>query len=138
MKVLIVDDHPIVVSGCRALLAGEKDFEVMAASCAGDALRAWADHAPDIAVVDINLPDMSGFELTRQLVEADQNARVLVFSMNDDPIYAARALASGARGYLSKNDDPQRFREALETVAKGRSERPWRDLYTAGRDILGA
>ena len=119
MKVLIVDDHPIVVSGCRSLLAPESDFEVISASNAADALAAWSRHAPDVAVVDINLPDLSGFELTRRLLAADADARILVFSMNDDPMYAAQAIASGAKGYLSKNDDPAVFRKAVEDVAAG-------------------
>lgn len=119
MKVLIVDDHPIVISGCRALLAGESDIEVLSASTAAEARRAFAEHKPDVTVIDINLPDGSGFELTRQLVDDDGAARILVFSMNDDPVYAARALASGAKGYLSKNDDPSCFRAAIEVVAGG-------------------
>lgn len=119
MKVLIVDDHPIVVSGCRALLAGKRELEVIAASSAAEGRRVFAEQAPDVTVVDINLPDISGFELTRQLIAAAPDARIVVFSMNDEPIYAAQALASGAKGYLSKNDDPMRFIQAIATVAAG-------------------
>lgn len=119
MKVLIVDDHPIVVSGCRALLAGMRELEVIAASSAGEGKRAFAEHTPDVTVVDINLPDVSGFELTRQLIAGAPEARILVFSMNDDPMYAAQALASGAKGYLSKNDDPMCFLQAITAVGAG-------------------
>lgn len=119
MKVLIVDDHPIVISGCRALLEETDEITVHAASTAAEARRAIAGHAPDVVVVDINLPDVSGFELTRQILAEDAGARVLVFSMNDDPLYASQALSCGARGYISKNDDPAHFRAALMTVAAG-------------------
>lgn len=119
MKVLIVDDHPIVVSGCRALFTDADAVTVLAASTAAEARHAIAGEAPDVIVIDINLPDLSGFELTRQILSENATARVLVFSMNDDPIYAAQAMSCGARGYISKNDDPAHFRQALMTVATG-------------------
>jgi two-component system, NarL family, invasion response regulator UvrY len=119
MRVLIVDDHPIVVSGCRAMLAGETDVEVFDA---GDAERAYARYfeiEPDVAVVDINLPGVSGFELTRRILRRDPGARIIVFSMNDDPVYASRAIEYGAKGYVTKNDDPLLFIDAIRTVADG-------------------
>ena len=124
MRILIVDDHPIVVSGCRAMLAGETDVEVFDA---GDAERGYArycDLAPDVAVIDINLPGVSGFELTRRILRRDPAARIIVFSMNDDPVYAARAIECGAKGYLTKNDDPLLFIDAVRAVAAGDSYLP--------------
>lgn len=118
MKVLIVDDHPIVVSGCRALLAGDR-VDIVSAATSAEGARLYATERPDVAVVDINLPDGSGFDLTRRILAEDAAARVLMFSMNDDPIYAARALECGALGYVSKNDDPEQFRRAIEEVAAG-------------------
>lgn len=123
MKVLIVDDHPIVVSGCRALLLAD-GVDMVAAGDAAEGARLYAEAAPDVAVVDINLPDESGFDLTRRIVAADPAARILVFSMNDDPIYAARALECGALGYVSKNDDPEQFRRAIVEVAAGATYLP--------------
>ena len=119
MRVLIVDDHPIVVSGCRAMLAAETDIEVFDA---GDAERGYQLHCdlkPEVAVVDINLPGVSGFELTRRILRRDESARIIVFSMNDDPVYASRAIECGARGYVTKNDDPLLFIDAIRTVAQG-------------------
>lgn len=118
MKVLIVDDHPIVVSGCRALLAGDR-VDIVSAATSAEGARLYATERPDVAVVDINLPDGSGFDLTRRILADDAAARVLMFSMNDDPIYAARALECGALGYVSKNDDPEQFLRAIEEVAAG-------------------
>lgn len=118
MKVLIVDDHPIVVSGCRALLAAD-GVEIVSAGDGASGARAYAAERPEVAVIDINLPDISGFDLTRRILAEDGSARVLMFSMNDDPIYAARALECGALGYVSKNDDPEQFRRAIGEVAAG-------------------
>ncbi|ULO23625.1 response regulator transcription factor [Methylocystis sp. SB2] len=119
MRVLIVDDHPIIVSGCAAMLAGEGDIDVVDARDAETGLAAFVAQKPDITVVDIGLPGVSGFELTRRILEADPQARVVVFSMNDDPIFAARAIQMGAKGYVTKNDDPYLLLTAVREVASG-------------------
>lgn len=119
MRILVVDDHPIVISGIRLLLAGDAGAEIVEARTSAEGYAAFIDSKPDVAVVDINLPDVSGFELTRRIVEKVPDARVIVFSMNDDPSFALRALDSGARGYVSKNDDPTEFRRAIFDVAGG-------------------
>jgi two-component system invasion response regulator UvrY len=119
MRVLIVDDHPIIVSGCTAMLAGEPDMEVFDARDAETGLQAYVEKRPDIAVVDIGLPGASGFELTRRILREDSRARIVVFSMNDDPIFAARAIDAGARGYVTKNDDPYLLLRAVREVAAG-------------------
>ncbi|PWB79980.1 MAG: DNA-binding response regulator [Methylocystaceae bacterium] len=119
MRVLIVDDHPIIVSGCTAMLAGEADIEVFDAGDAAAGLAAFVERRPDVAVIDINLPGASGFELTRRILRHDGAARIVVFSMNDDPIFAARAIEAGARGYVTKNDDPFLLLKAVREVAAG-------------------
>jgi len=119
MRVLIVDDHPIIVAGCAAMLAGEGDIEVFDARDAEAGLSAYVEKSPDIAVVDIGLPGASGFELTRRILRHDAGARIVVFSMNDDPIFAARAIQAGAKGYVTKNDDPFLLLRAVREVAAG-------------------
>ncbi len=119
MRVLIVDDHPIIVAGCAAMLAGEGDIEVMDARDAEAGLAAYIQHTPDAAVVDIALPGASGFELTRRILRFDARARIVVFSMNDDPIFASRALEAGAKAYVTKNDDPYLLLRALREVMAG-------------------
>lgn len=119
MKVLIVDDHPIVLSGCRALLAEADDMTMLEARDAAGAQEVYAAHHPEVAVVDINLPDISGFELARRLLIRDPEARIVMFSMNDDPMFAAQAIECGAKGYVSKSDDPSTFLEAIRQVARG-------------------
>src|ERR1700761_1194216 len=120
MRVLVVDDHPIVASGCRALFAGDDDVQVLDAPDAESGERLFADEQPDVCVVDINLPTVSGFELARRLLARTDTARIIMFSMNDDPVFAARAIEIGAKGYVSKSGDPCDLVEAITEVANGR------------------
>lgn len=119
MRVLIVDDHPVVVSGCKALLAGEPAIEVVDRADGEAGYSAYFEERPDVAVIDINLPGVSGLELCRRILERDSEARLVVFSMNDDPVFAARAIEAGAKGYIAKNDDPLLFAGAVRCVAEG-------------------
>ena len=119
MRVLIVDDHPIIVSGCRALLEGEPEVEVIEAQDGAAGFAAFFNLKPDVGVIDINLPGYSGLELLRRILEREPEARLVIFSMNDDPTVAARAIEAGAKGYIAKNDDPTLFAGAVKTVAKG-------------------
>ncbi len=119
MRVLIVDDHPIVASGCRALLAGEPEIAILEAADAESGERVFFAERPDICVLDINLPTVSGFELARRILARAASARIIMFSMNDDPVFAARAINSGAKGYVSKSGDPCDLVEAIREVGKG-------------------
>jgi DNA-binding NarL/FixJ family response regulator len=119
MRVLIVDDHPIVASGCRALMADDPDIVILEASSAETGLEAFVAERPDVCVLDINLPGVSGFELARRILAREPAARIIVFSMNDDPIFAARAIDSGAKGYVSKSGDPTDLVKAIRAVGDG-------------------
>lgn len=119
MRVLIVDDHPIVASGCRALLAGDGGIVIMEAADAEAGERIFATQHPDVCVIDLNLPTVSGFELARRILAREASARIIMFSMNDDPIFAARAIGIGAKGYVSKSGDPNDLVEAIRQVGNG-------------------
>jgi two-component system invasion response regulator UvrY len=119
MRVLIVDDHPIVASGCRALLAGDAGISILEASDAESGERVFVAEKPDVSVLDINLPTVSGFELARRILAHTASARLIMFSMNDDPVFAARAIEVGAKGYVSKSGDPNDLVEAIHEVGKG-------------------
>ena len=119
MRVLVADDHPIVMSGCRTVLADEPDIVLLEASDAESAERVFVAEHPDICLIDINLPTVSGFELARRVLERDAAARIIMFSMNDDPIFVARAIEVGAKGFVSKTGDPQDLVEAIHEVGKG-------------------
>ena len=119
MRILIVDDHRIVASGCRALFADDPEIVIVDASDAESGERAYREERPDICVLDINLPTVSGFELARRILERDASSRIIMFSMNDDAIFAARAIEIGAKGYVSKSGDPYDLVEAIREVGKG-------------------
>jgi len=118
-KVLIVDDHPVVLSGCRSLFAGDPSVKIEEASDAKTGHRAFIQKKPDVTVIDINLPDVSGFELMRRIRKDDPGARIIMFSMNYDPAFVVRAVELGAQGYVSKADDPRVLVKAVRKVAAG-------------------
>jgi DNA-binding NarL/FixJ family response regulator len=118
-RVLIVDDHPVVVSGCRSLFASDPSVRIDEAADAKCGQRAFAQKRPDVTVIDIKLPDVSGFELMRRIRKEDPEAKIIMFSMNDDPAFVVRAVEMGAQGYVSKSDDPKLFVKAVRKVAAG-------------------
>jgi DNA-binding NarL/FixJ family response regulator len=118
-KVLIVDDHPVVLSGCRSLFAGDSTVRIEEAADARSGHRAFVQKKPDVTVIDINLPDVSGFELMRRIRKEDPEARIIMFSMNDDPAFVVRAVEMGAQGFVSKGDDPRVLMRAVRKVAAG-------------------
>src|SRR5262249_37741888 len=97
----------------------EPNIEIGEAQDGASGFAAFFNLRPDVAVIDINLPGYSGFELLRRIVEREPEARLVIFSMNDDPSVAARAIEGGAKGYIAKNDDPALFAGAIKTVANG-------------------
>jgi len=121
VKVLIVDDHPIVRAGLRRLLAAQPEAEVWEAASGKEALSAFKRHRPDLVVLDLNLPDIGGLEIITRLKIADPAARIVVLSMHDDQIHVTRALQAGAAGYVSKNIPPEELLEAIGRVAGGRT-----------------
>jgi two-component system, NarL family, invasion response regulator UvrY len=119
LRVLVIDDHPIIISGCRALLETDPSAEILEAWDGPAGFAAFFDIRPDVALIDINLPGLSGLELLRRILQRAPEARLIIFSMNDDPVVAARAIEAGAKGYIAKNDDPALFAEAVRSVANG-------------------
>jgi CheY-like chemotaxis protein len=90
MKVLIVDDHPIVHAGLRRLIAAETDAEIAEAATANEALARFTEDRPDLVIMDLNLPGSGGLEMIRRMITEDTSARILVFSVHDDSIHVAR------------------------------------------------
>jgi DNA-binding NarL/FixJ family response regulator len=118
-RLLIVDDHPVVLSGCRSLFAGDSSVKIDEANDGKSGHRAYLHKKPDVTVIDINLPDVSGFELMRLIRKDDPQARIIMFSMNDDPAFVVRAVEMGAQGFVSKGDDPRLLVKAVRKVAAG-------------------
>lgn len=120
IKVLLVDDHAVVREGYRRLLERAGDIQVVGeATDASSAVQSCATLGPRVTVMDISLPDCSGIEATRRILAEQPDARVLVFSMHEDSIYARRALQAGARGYLTKGSAPEDLVDAVRRVAAG-------------------
>ena len=121
LKLLVVEDHPIVRSGLRRLLAAEGQPEIAEAANGQEAIARFREFRPDLVILDLNLPGISGVEVLGRLRVENPKVRVLVISMYDNPIYVARILEAGALGYVSKNAPPEQVLEAVRRVAAGRS-----------------
>ena len=120
MKLLIVDDHDIVRQGVRRLLSLLPDSEVSEAGTAEDGFDVYMRERPAVVVLDINLSGGSGLELLTRLRSADSDARIVMFSMHADPVYANRALRSGALGFVGKSASADELIEAVKAAANGR------------------
>jgi DNA-binding NarL/FixJ family response regulator len=117
--VLIVDDHPIVREGLRAVLATEPGIEVLGdCGCGEDAVRAAAELSPDVVLMDLRLPGLDGVGATRQIVAAG-HAAVLVLTTYDTDGDIARAIAAGAVGYLLKDAPRAELVAAVHATARG-------------------
>lgn len=101
------------------MFADDPDIEILEASDAESGLRVFEHEHPDVCVLDINLPTVSGYELARRILGRDACARLIMFSMNDDPVFAARAIEIGAKGYVSKSGEPKDLVDAIREVASG-------------------
>jgi two-component system invasion response regulator UvrY len=121
VSVLLVDDHAVVREGYRRLLERHGDIAVIGE--AGDAATAhslFCSREPQIVVMDITLPGTSGIEAMRRMLIYNPEARVLIFSMHEDTIFAKRALQAGAFGYVTKASAPTVLVEAIHAVAAGK------------------
>jgi len=120
VRLLIVDDHPIVRQGIVELLGRHKDIEVVAqAEDAQEGLALIRQQTFDLAIVDLSLRGLSGMELIKQLQAEYPSLPVLVLSMHDELFYAERALRAGARGYIMKQEALEKIDEAIKTVLSG-------------------
>jgi DNA-binding NarL/FixJ family response regulator len=118
IRVLLVDDHPIVLSGLSALVESDGDLELVAAvKTVADALAVPTE--PGVALLDLNLPDGDGITLGATLKQRWPRLRVVVFTMHADDQFVVRSLGSGLDGYLLKDSDPDDVLAAIHTAARG-------------------
>ncbi|PCH85977.1 MAG: DNA-binding response regulator [Piscirickettsiaceae bacterium] len=119
---MLVDDHAVVRAGYRHLMSTSSQIDVIAESdTAENACQLYAQLKPDVVVMDLNLPNMTGLECIRRIILQDSNAAILAFTIHDELIYLERALQAGAKGYLTKSCDPRLLLEGIEAIAKGRT-----------------
>jgi DNA-binding NarL/FixJ family response regulator len=122
IRVLLVDDHAIVRVGYRGLLEESGRIAVIGeATDADGAYKAYCETRPDVAVMDISLPGASGISALERILARAPQARVLMFSMHEDAIFATHALRAGARGYITKSSAPDVLVDAVLAVADGRT-----------------
>jgi two-component system invasion response regulator UvrY len=122
LRVLLVDDHAVVREGYRRLLERAEGITVVGeAGTASDGYQAFCRLEPDVVVMDISLPDVSGIEAMRRILAREPGARVLVFSMHEEAIFPTRAFQAGAKGYITKASAPEALVEAVRTVASDRT-----------------
>jgi DNA-binding NarL/FixJ family response regulator len=119
MKILLVDDHIVVREGVRRLLSSMDGVELSEAATGQEALALFRSERPELVLLDLNLAGIGGLELLRRLLAEDESAKVVVFSMHAEPMYAARALRIGARGYVSKSAGADELVTAVKRVAEG-------------------
>ena len=118
---LVVDDHPVFRQGLVALIRSEERYRVSGeAGSAEDALAALETSVPDIALIDISLTGQNGLDLVKTLKAAHPRILILIISMHDEAVYAARALKAGARGYVMKQEAASVMLEAIKTVLSGK------------------
>ena len=120
-SIFIVDDHPLVCEAIAGLINQQKDLAVC--GTAGEyraAMKAIAAARPEIVVVDISLIDKSGIDLIKDLRGLHPKMLAIVFSMHDESLYAERALASGARGYIMKSEPPEKIIDGIRQMLAGK------------------
>lgn len=120
IKVILVDDHAIVRAGFRMLLATEESILVVAETERGEEVwQLYAELHPDVVVMDLSMPGIGGLETIRRICLRDGKAKILAFSVHDEPVYVNRAMNAGAKGYISKNSAPSILIEAIHKIAAG-------------------
>jgi two-component system, NarL family, invasion response regulator UvrY len=120
IDVLLVDDHAVVRAGYKAYLAlSDKIRTIYEAERGEVACQLYQQFKPHIVIMDLSMPGIGGFESIRRLINRDPNCKILVFSIYNELIYATRAISAGAKGYITKNGDPEMLVSAVCQVASG-------------------
>ena len=122
ITIVLADDHAIFRQGLVPLFEAEQEMELLAQ--AGDGREAWGlieSFRPDVAILDISMPEMTGIEVTRRLVDAGIHTQVILLTMHDDPAAAFEAQEAGATGYVLKDNSFEELVQAVHTVVTGGS-----------------
>jgi two-component system, NarL family, response regulator NreC len=120
IRILLADDHAVVRHGFRMILEAQSDLEVVGEVSNGrEAVEAAANLQPDVAVMDVTMPELNGIEATRRMAEVAPRTRVLALSMHKDAVYVREILRAGARGYLLKDSAEDGFLNAVRAIARG-------------------
>jgi len=119
-RVILADDHPVVLAGLGGLIRAEDSMELVGEATTGlSALSLIREKGPDVAVIDISMPELNGIALTKRLACELPSVRVLILSLHEDRAYLNQALQAGARGYALKKSAPQNLLQAIRAVLIG-------------------
>jgi len=119
-RIILVDDHAVVRAGFRMLLATGEGIEVISEAARGEqAIQQYLELQPDVVVMDLSMPGIGGLETIRRIIQRDQEALILVFSVHHEQVYVNRALSAGAKGYITKNSAPEILAEAIAALMQG-------------------
>lgn len=119
MKILLVDDHTVVREGVRRLLPTFLEADVLEAKTGRDALALFRTEKPELVLLDLNLPGSGGLDLMRRLLIENPKTKILIFSMHTTPLYVAKAMQAGAKGYISKGASADELIEAIKQIMAG-------------------
>lgn len=120
IRILLVDDHAVVRAGYRLFLEGNEYIEIIAEAENGEkARKCYEELKPDVVVMDLSLPGISGIETAKRIISRHADAKILIFSMHTDTVFIDQALGAGARGYITKNSAPGVLIQAIIDVAHG-------------------
>ena len=119
-RILLIDDHPLFLDGVRAALTGADDLEIVGeAHDGGSGIALAAELDPDVVLMDLNLPDLSGVDVTGRILATAPDVRVLMMTMSADDDAVVAAMRAGARGYVVKGAGREELLHAIRTVAGG-------------------
>lgn len=123
IKLLLVDDHAVVRAGYRQLISTTDDITIVGeSSTAEDACQKYIELQPDVVVMDLSLPGMTGLEAIRRMtLHGDNSVAILAFSIHNEAIYVQRAIEAGAKGYLTKSCEPVILIKAIYALAEGKT-----------------
>ena len=120
IRIVLADDHPIVLDGLRNLIRAEPDFELVGEAASGlSALKIIREKRPDVAVLDISMPELNGIVLSRRLAGEMPALRLLVLTLHEDRAYLNQALEAGVRGYVLKRSAVENLVQAIRAVMVG-------------------
>ncbi len=122
IKILLIDDHAVVRAGFKLLLTTYANIEIIAEATRGEqGIQLSQQYQPDVIVLDLSMPGIGGLETIKRIIQRDEDAKILVFSVHDEPVYVNRALNAGAKGYITKNSAPTILPEAIEFIQQGKN-----------------
>jgi DNA-binding NarL/FixJ family response regulator len=120
IRIVLADDHPIVLDGLRNLIRAESDFELVGEAASGlSALKIIREQHPDVAVLDISMPELNGIVLSRRLAGEMPALRLLILTLHEDRAYLNQALEAGVRGYVLKRSAVENLVQAIRAVLVG-------------------